>query len=106
MDLSHAHTPPAEKKRWYRQLYVQVLVAIVLGVVVGAAQPAVGVVMEPIGNAFVRTRNTGADARRARSSRHDTSVPTMQERLPRQTAGAEAVDRRGIKVGGATLTRS
>ncbi|MGY1792941.1 C4-dicarboxylate transporter DctA [Geodermatophilus sp. SYSU D00525] len=54
MDLSHAHTPPAaEKKRWYRQLYVHVLVAIVLGVVVGALWPAVGVAMEPIGTAFV-----------------------------------------------------
>ena len=53
MDLSQAHTSPAEKKRWYRQLYVQVLVAIVLGVVVGAAWPAVGVAMEPIGTAFV-----------------------------------------------------
>ncbi|MGY1686436.1 C4-dicarboxylate transporter DctA [Geodermatophilus sp. SYSU D00867] len=53
MDLSHAHTPPAEKKRWYRQLYFYVLVAIVLGVVVGAAWPGVGVAMEPIGTAFV-----------------------------------------------------
>src|SRR5215218_2181809 len=54
MDLSHTHTPPAEKKRWYRQLYVHVLVAIVLGVVVGAAWPDVGVAMEPIGTTFVR----------------------------------------------------
>ncbi|MGR6962888.1 C4-dicarboxylate transporter DctA [Geodermatophilus sp. URMC 61] len=55
MDLSHAHTQPAEKKRWYRQLYFYVLVAIVLGVVVGAAWPGVGVgvAMEPIGTAFV-----------------------------------------------------
>src|SRR5215218_5964681 len=43
MDLSHAHTPPAEKKRWYRQLYFYVLVAIVLGVVVGALWPGAGV---------------------------------------------------------------
>ncbi|MDQ3896573.1 MAG: C4-dicarboxylate transporter DctA [Actinomycetota bacterium] len=53
MDLSHPHTPPAEKKRWYRQLYFYVLVAIVLGVVVGAAWPDVGVAMEPIGTTFV-----------------------------------------------------
>jgi aerobic C4-dicarboxylate transport protein len=53
MDLTHAHTPPAEKKRWYRQLYFYVLVAIVLGVVVGAQWPGVGVAMEPIGTAFV-----------------------------------------------------
>ena len=53
MDLTHARTPPAEKKRWYRQLYFYVLVAIVLGVVVGAVWPGVGVAMEPIGTAFV-----------------------------------------------------
>jgi aerobic C4-dicarboxylate transport protein len=53
MDLSHAHTPPPEKKRWYRQLYFYVLVAIALGVVVGAAWPDVGVAMEPIGTTFV-----------------------------------------------------
>src|SRR5215207_7339996 len=53
MDLSHAHTPPAEKKRWYRQLYFYVLVAIVLGVVVGSLWPGVGVAMEPIGTTFV-----------------------------------------------------
>ncbi|SET33922.1 C4-dicarboxylate transporter DctA [Geodermatophilus poikilotrophus] len=53
MDLTHAHTPPVEKKRWYRQLYFCVLVAIVLGVVVGALWPAVGIAMEPIGTAFV-----------------------------------------------------
>ena len=53
MDLSHAHTAPAEKKRWYRQLYFYVLVAIVLGVAVGYLWPGVGVAMEPIGTAFV-----------------------------------------------------
>src|SRR3954447_2673924 len=53
MDLSHAHTPPAEKKRWYRQLYFYVMVGIVLGVVVGAAWPDAGIAMEPIGTTFV-----------------------------------------------------
>src|SRR5215203_1377403 len=53
MDLSHTQSPPAEKKRWYRQLYFYVLVAIVLGVVVGSLWPGVGVSMEPIGTAFV-----------------------------------------------------
>src|SRR3954452_23966669 len=48
-----AHAAPAPKTRWYRQLYVQVLVAIILGVVVGAVWPNVGVAMEPIGTTFV-----------------------------------------------------
>src|SRR4051795_16454 len=51
MELSAAQ--PAVRKRWYRQLYVQVLLAIVLGVVVGAVWPDLGVAMEPIGTAFV-----------------------------------------------------
>src|SRR3954452_6102248 len=51
MELSAAQ--PAVRKRWYRQLYFQVLLAIVLGVVVGAVWPDLGVAMEPIGTAFV-----------------------------------------------------
>jgi aerobic C4-dicarboxylate transport protein len=54
MDTTTAHTaPPATRRRWYRQLYCQVLVAIVLGVVVGAVWPDVGIAMEPIGTTFV-----------------------------------------------------
>src|SRR3954462_3401926 len=51
MELSAAR--PAVRKRWYRQLYFQVLLAIALGVVVGAVWPDLGVAMEPIGTAFV-----------------------------------------------------
>ena len=43
----------AEKTRWYRQLYLQVLVAIVLGIAVGALWPSAGVAMEPIGTTFI-----------------------------------------------------
>ena len=42
-----------ESRPWYRQLYVQVLVAIVLGVLVGWRFPDLGVAMEPIGSTFV-----------------------------------------------------
>ena len=44
---------PRPATRWYRQLYFYVMVAIVLGVVVGAVWPEVGVAMEPIGTTFV-----------------------------------------------------
>lgn len=44
---------PAAKRPWYRQLYFWVLVAIVLGIIVGAAWPSVGIAMEPIGTTFV-----------------------------------------------------
>ena len=50
--VTHAPEPRA-KTPWYRQLYFYVMVAIVLGVVVGAAWPNVGVAMEPIGTTFV-----------------------------------------------------
>ena len=42
-----------EPKPWYRQLYAQVLIAIVLGVVVGGTWPDVGESMQPIGETFI-----------------------------------------------------
>ncbi|SHN14187.1 C4-dicarboxylate transporter DctA [Cryptosporangium aurantiacum] len=53
MDIPHTDTAPVKPKRWYRQLYFYVLVAIVLGVLVGAVWPSVGKAMEPIGTTFV-----------------------------------------------------
>ena len=54
MNPAATSAPAAAKKtRWYRQLYLQVLVAIVLGVIVGTAWPSLGVAMEPIGTTFV-----------------------------------------------------
>ncbi|MEV5838763.1 C4-dicarboxylate transporter DctA [Nocardia sp. NPDC052112] len=40
-------------KRWYKQLYIWVLVAIVLGVLMGWLTPDAAVAMEPIGTTFV-----------------------------------------------------
>ena len=45
--------PATVKKRWYRQLYFWVIVAIVLGVLVGWLSPGFGKAMEPIGTTFV-----------------------------------------------------
>ncbi|MFH8758622.1 C4-dicarboxylate transporter DctA [Streptomyces atroolivaceus] len=54
------HTPEttpgrgrAAAKPWYRQLYVQVLVAIVIGVVLGWRWPDLATSMEPIGTTFI-----------------------------------------------------
>ncbi|MEO5314705.1 C4-dicarboxylate transporter DctA [Pseudarthrobacter sp. CC12] len=44
---------PANKPRWYRQLYFWVLTAIVIGILVGWLAPATGIAMEPIGTTFV-----------------------------------------------------
>ncbi|RZK94932.1 MAG: C4-dicarboxylate transporter DctA, partial [Rhodococcus sp. (in: high G+C Gram-positive bacteria)] len=51
---SAASYPPATvKKPWYRQLYFWVLIAIVLGILVGWLWPDTGEAMEPIGTTFI-----------------------------------------------------
>jgi aerobic C4-dicarboxylate transport protein len=42
------------KKPLYRSLYFQVIVAIVVGVVLGYADPALGEAMKPLGDAFIK----------------------------------------------------
>jgi aerobic C4-dicarboxylate transport protein len=49
---SHAG-PPAKPQRWWQMLYVQVLVGIAAGVLVGALWPSVGASLEWLGLAFV-----------------------------------------------------
>jgi aerobic C4-dicarboxylate transport protein len=39
---------------WYRQLYVQVLIAIALGVAIGHLFPETGAALKPLGDAFIR----------------------------------------------------
>jgi len=45
---------PAGPKRWYAQLYVQVLIAITLGVMLGHFAPAAGEAMQPLGDGFIK----------------------------------------------------
>ncbi|HWU96470.1 MAG TPA: C4-dicarboxylate transporter DctA [Sphingomonas sp.] len=45
--------PPARPQRWWQMLYVQVLIAIAAGVLVGALWPAWGASLEWLGIAFV-----------------------------------------------------
>ena len=40
-------------RRWYTELYMQVLVAIVVGIVFGHFYPQAGVAMKPLGDAFI-----------------------------------------------------
>ena len=44
---------PAKPKPWYRQLYFQVLVAIVIGVVLGSNYPEIGKSMQPLADGFI-----------------------------------------------------
>jgi aerobic C4-dicarboxylate transport protein len=50
---TEAYRPNHDKKRWYKQLYFWVLLAIIIGVLLGWLSPSAGVAMEPIGTTFV-----------------------------------------------------
>ncbi len=45
---------PVKPKKWYRTLYIQVLVAIVIGVCLGKFWPDLGVKLEPLGTGFIK----------------------------------------------------
>ena len=45
---------PVARKRWYAQLYVQVLAAIVAGVLLGHFAPQAGAAMKPVGDIFIK----------------------------------------------------
>ena len=45
---------PAERKPLYHSLYLQVIVAIALGVALGVLAPATGAAMKPLGDGFVK----------------------------------------------------
>src|SRR4051812_6369524 len=44
---------PARRTPWYLHLYTQVLVAVALGIVVGALWPKTGAALKPLGEGFV-----------------------------------------------------
>jgi aerobic C4-dicarboxylate transport protein len=45
---------PIARKPWYKSLYGQVLIALVLGIAVGHAFPAFGESLKPLGDAFIK----------------------------------------------------
>lgn len=45
---------PAPRKPWYRILYIQVIIAVLLGIAVGYFQPELGKSLKPLGDAFVK----------------------------------------------------
>ena len=54
-DMSHPARPvPPAKRPWYAGLYVQVLVAIVAGVLLGHFYPTTGEALKPLGDAFIK----------------------------------------------------
>lgn len=45
---------PSAARRWYSSLYVQVLIAVVAGVAMGALAPHLAVALKPLGDGFIR----------------------------------------------------
>jgi aerobic C4-dicarboxylate transport protein len=45
---------PARRGPWYAQLWVQVLIAMVIGVALGWFDPTAGAAMQPLGDAFIK----------------------------------------------------
>jgi aerobic C4-dicarboxylate transport protein len=43
----------AKRRPWYKLLYVQVLIAIVIGVIIGYVSPKTGTALKPLGDAFI-----------------------------------------------------
>src|SRR6476469_8655301 len=42
------------RKKWYRHLYVQVLIAVALGILLGHFYPSAGAAMKPLGDNFLK----------------------------------------------------
>jgi aerobic C4-dicarboxylate transport protein len=53
-DLSTATLAPPPHRPWWRHLYVQVLAAILIGVLLGHFYPALGTQMKPLGDGFIK----------------------------------------------------
>lgn len=53
-NLEISETQPAPKQSFFRTLYFQVIVAIIIGVAVGAIFPDFGAQLKPLGDAFVK----------------------------------------------------
>jgi len=45
--------PPARRQAWYKILYVQVILAIIAGIIVGYLDPQLGVQLKPLGDGFI-----------------------------------------------------
>src|SRR5262245_29828127 len=46
-------TPTAPRPRWYTILYVQVIIAIGVGILVGYLDPNLGIKLKPLGDGFI-----------------------------------------------------
>jgi aerobic C4-dicarboxylate transport protein len=49
-----ASTPAPARKAWYRHLYAQVIIAVLLGILVGGLWPNTGKALKPLGDGFIK----------------------------------------------------
>ena len=54
MTVIPAAAPPAAPRPFYQHLYVQVLIAIVAGALLGHFHPTLGAALKPLGDAFIK----------------------------------------------------
>ncbi len=54
VDVTQAAQTPVRKQKFYQLLYVQVLVAIAIGVALGYFKPELGEAMKPLGDGFIK----------------------------------------------------
>jgi aerobic C4-dicarboxylate transport protein len=54
MDIAHQDTQPRAPLPFYRHLYVQVIAAIVAGILLGHFYPDTGTALKPLGDAFIK----------------------------------------------------
>ena len=54
LDANAAPAPPPVRLPWYRHLYLQVVVAIALGALLGHFDPVLGESLKPLGDAFIK----------------------------------------------------
>src|SRR6201990_1689839 len=52
-DAVHPAVPATHRRPWYKILYIQVLIAIFLGVLVGWLKPDLGKELKPLGDGFI-----------------------------------------------------
>jgi aerobic C4-dicarboxylate transport protein len=53
VDKEHKTSPP-RKTQWYKVLYIQVIIAIIIGILLGHYFPTAGESMKPFGDAFIK----------------------------------------------------
>ncbi|HEX7820623.1 MAG TPA: dicarboxylate/amino acid:cation symporter [Sphingobium sp.] len=54
LDMTTVQASPPRARRWYSHLYLQVLIAITAGVLIGHFAPQTGEALKPLGDAFIK----------------------------------------------------